>query len=172
MDDTTHPRAALITGAGRRIGPRDRYTVVLHANHSRTAAETLAGEIVGGRAKASVVLADPQTVRKLVPAAAAFAPLTLLVNNASEIETDDIATLERACLGRQSGGAVVSGAALCLAARAPGRRCLDRQYRRPARAQADAAVFLLHLEQKRARSRDRHARAETVRQRRSTLRRR
>jgi NAD(P)-dependent dehydrogenase (short-subunit alcohol dehydrogenase family) len=65
------------------------------------------------------VLADPQTVRKLVPAAAAFAPLTLLVNNASEIETDDIATLERARLGRQSDGAVVSGAALCLAARAP-----------------------------------------------------
>lgn len=105
-NDTTQPRAALITGAAHRIGraialalAQDRYAVVLHANHSRAEAEKLAGEIVGKGGRASVVLADltdPQAVRNLVPAAAAFAPLTLLVNNASEFEQDDIATLERA----------------------------------------------------------------------------
>jgi NAD(P)-dependent dehydrogenase (short-subunit alcohol dehydrogenase family) len=105
-NDTTQPRAALITGAGRRIGraialalAQDRYAVVLHANHSCAEAEKLAGEIAGQGGRGSVVLADladPQAVSKLVPTAAAFTPLTLLVNNASEFEEDDITTLERA----------------------------------------------------------------------------
>ncbi len=104
-NNTIQPRAALITGAARRIGraialalAHDRYAVVLHAKHSRAEAEKLAGEIVSAGGKASVVLADladPQAVSKLVATAAAFAPLTLLVNNASEFEEDDIATLER-----------------------------------------------------------------------------
>ena len=38
----------------------------------------------------------PTAVRGLVPAAAAFGPLTLLVNNAAEFEPDEIETLERA----------------------------------------------------------------------------
>jgi NAD(P)-dependent dehydrogenase (short-subunit alcohol dehydrogenase family) len=45
-----------------------------------------------------VVLADfaePAAVDNLIAAAAAFGPLTLLVNNAGEFEPDDIATLER-----------------------------------------------------------------------------
>ena len=48
------PRAALITGAGRRIGraialalSQAGYAVVLHANSSRTEAEKLAAEIAG-----------------------------------------------------------------------------------------------------------------------------
>ena len=100
------PRAALITGAGRRIGraiahalAQDGYAVVLHANHSRAEAEKLAGEIVGAGGQAVVVLADlaePKAVRGLMPAAAAFGPLTLLVNNASQFDEDEIATLERA----------------------------------------------------------------------------
>jgi NAD(P)-dependent dehydrogenase (short-subunit alcohol dehydrogenase family) len=59
------PRAALITGAGRRIGAtialalaRAGYAVVLHANHSREDAERLAQAITGAGARASVVLAD------------------------------------------------------------------------------------------------------------------
>ena len=41
-------------------------------------------------------LADAAALRRIVPAAAAFGPLTLLVNNASEFDEDEIATLERA----------------------------------------------------------------------------
>ena len=39
--------------------------------------------------------AEPAAVNNLIAAAAAFGPLTLLVNNAGEFEPDDIATLER-----------------------------------------------------------------------------
>jgi NAD(P)-dependent dehydrogenase (short-subunit alcohol dehydrogenase family) len=100
------PRAALITGAGRRIGratalalAQAGYAVVLHAHRSRAEAEKLAGEIVAAGGRASVVLADlaePEAVRGLIPAATAFAPLTLLVNNASQFDEDEIASLERA----------------------------------------------------------------------------
>ncbi len=100
------PRAALITGAGRRIGAtialalaRAGYAVVLHANHSREDAERLAHAITGAGARASVVLADladSDAVRGLIPSAAAFGPLTLLVNNAGEFEPDDIETLSPA----------------------------------------------------------------------------
>lgn len=100
------PRAALITGGSRRIGraialalAHAGYAVVLHANRSRTDAEKLAAEIVGAGGRASVVLADlavHDAVRGLVPAASAFAPLTLLVNNAGEFQPDEIETLEQA----------------------------------------------------------------------------
>ncbi len=99
-------RAALITGGGRRIGAaialtlaRAGYAVVLHANNSRDDAERLAAAIAGGGGRASVVLADladHEAVRGLVPAAAAFGQLTLLVNNAGEFEPDDIETLSHA----------------------------------------------------------------------------
>ncbi len=108
MADNKHgtPRAALITGAGRRIGAaiahalsRAGYAVVLHAHRSRAEAEKLAGELVAAGGRASVVLADlaePAAMRGLIPAAAAFGPLTLLVNNASQFDEDEIGTLERA----------------------------------------------------------------------------
>jgi NAD(P)-dependent dehydrogenase (short-subunit alcohol dehydrogenase family) len=98
-------RAALITGGGRRIGraialalSRAGYAVVLHANRSRAEAEALAAEISDGGGRAAVVLADladHEAVQKLVPAASAFGPLTLLVNSASEFEPDEIGDLER-----------------------------------------------------------------------------
>ncbi|HEY6753889.1 MAG TPA: SDR family oxidoreductase [Pseudolabrys sp.] len=100
------PRAALITGAGRRIGAvialtlaRAGYSVVLHAHHSREDAERLAAAITGAGGRARVVLADlaeHDAVRRVVPASAAFGPLTLLVNNAGEFEPDDIETLSPA----------------------------------------------------------------------------
>ena len=109
-DDQTQPRAALITGAGRRIGraialalSRAGYAVVLHAHRSRAEAEKLAGEIVGAGGKARVVLADladAEALRGLMPAAAAFGPLTLLVNNASQFDEDEIATLDRGAFER------------------------------------------------------------------------
>ena len=103
-DKTT--QAALITGAGRRIGraialalSRAGYAVVLHAHASRSEAEKLAAEILAAGGRAAVVLADladQDAVRKLVPAAAAFGPLTLLVNSASVFEPDEIESLGRA----------------------------------------------------------------------------
>src|SRR5665647_1293023 len=107
-NDQSHSttRAALITGGGRRIGraialalSRMGYAVVLHAYHSRAEAEKLAAEIVAAGGRAHVVLADladHEAVRGLVPAAAAFGPLTLLVNNAGVFEPDEIETLDRA----------------------------------------------------------------------------
>ena len=105
-ENTEPPRAALITGAGRRIGAAIAlalasagYAVVLHAGRSRADAEKLAAEIESGGGRARVVLADladPEAVKALVPAAAVFGPLSLLVNSASEFEPDDIAGLERA----------------------------------------------------------------------------
>ena len=106
MNSSPTPRAALITGAGRRIGraisralAQAGYAVVLHAHRSRAETEQLAGEIVGAGGQARVVLADladPEALAKLVPAAAAFGPLTLLVNNASLFDEDEIASLDRA----------------------------------------------------------------------------
>jgi NAD(P)-dependent dehydrogenase (short-subunit alcohol dehydrogenase family) len=105
-DTNSTPRAALITGAGRRIGSaiarvlsHAGYAVVLHANRSRADAEKLAAEIIAAGGQAAVVLADlsdHEAVRGLVPAASAFGPLTLLVNNAGEFEPDEIASLSRA----------------------------------------------------------------------------
>jgi NAD(P)-dependent dehydrogenase (short-subunit alcohol dehydrogenase family) len=99
-------RTALITGGGRRIGAsiaralaRAGYAVVLHVNRSRAEAESLAEEIVRDGGRATVVLADlaaHEAVRGLIPAAAAFGPLTLLVNNAGAFDPDEIETLERA----------------------------------------------------------------------------
>ncbi len=101
----TGARAALITGGGRRIGAaialalsRAGYAVVLHANRSRADAERLAGEIQAAGGSAAVVLADlarHDAVVGLIPAAAAFGPLTLLVNNAGAFEPDEIETLQR-----------------------------------------------------------------------------
>lgn len=99
------PPAALITGAARRIGAaiaralsRAGYSVVLHANHSRTEAEALAREIERDGGRAAVVigdLADAEALRGIVPSAAAHAPLSLLVNNASLFDEDDVATMTR-----------------------------------------------------------------------------
>jgi len=107
-DDTTRniARLALITGSARRIGAtialalaRAGYAVVLHANNSREDAERLAAAIKGAGGRASVVLADladHQAVQRLIPSAAAFGQLSLLVNNAGEFEPDDIETLSHA----------------------------------------------------------------------------
>ena len=106
MSKHTIQRAALITGAGRRIGraialelAHADYAVVLHAYRSRAEAEDLASQIGLEGGRAAVVLAnltDPEAVRNLMPAAAAFGPLTLLVNNASQFDEDEIGNLDRA----------------------------------------------------------------------------
>jgi NAD(P)-dependent dehydrogenase (short-subunit alcohol dehydrogenase family) len=109
-DRRAGPGAALITGGARRIGraialalSQAGYAVVLHAHRSRVEAEQLAGEIQSAGGKAAVALADladHEAVRGLVPAAAAFGPLTLLVNNAGAFEPDNIETLSHASFER------------------------------------------------------------------------
>jgi NAD(P)-dependent dehydrogenase (short-subunit alcohol dehydrogenase family) len=104
-DQKNIPRAALITGGGRRIGraigvalSRAGYAVVLHANQSRADAAAVAAEIKAAGGRASVVLADlssPDDLAELVPAARGVGALTLLVNNASVFEQDEIANLDR-----------------------------------------------------------------------------
>ena len=103
--------AALVTGGAHRIGhaivlalARAGYAVAIHRRGSQAEAEALRAGIVrdGGRAEiVAADLADHDAVLALVPAAAAaIGPLTLLVNNASVFEPDNIARLERARFDR------------------------------------------------------------------------
>jgi NAD(P)-dependent dehydrogenase (short-subunit alcohol dehydrogenase family) len=110
MDPGT--RAALVTGAARRIGrvialelSRAGYAVAIHARASAREADALAEEIkhAGGRAVAlRADLADHAEVARLVPAAVAvLGPLTLLVNCAATFEPDAIGTLDAQRFDRQ-----------------------------------------------------------------------
>ena len=101
---------ALITGAARRIGraiaqalSREGYGVVLHVRHSRDEAEALAAEIKRDGGRAAIVggdLADAGAVADIVPAAATFGRLTLLVNNASLFDEDEVSSMTRAGFDR------------------------------------------------------------------------
>jgi NAD(P)-dependent dehydrogenase (short-subunit alcohol dehydrogenase family) len=100
------PRAALVTGASQRIGraiagklAQSGYAVAIHANRSRAEADKLAGDLASAGVRVAVVggdLADAAAAPMLVAAAATeVGPLTLLVNNASVFNADDLATLDR-----------------------------------------------------------------------------
>src|SRR5690606_13936837 len=101
------PRAALVTGAGKRIGAAlaralaaDGWAEAVHHRAGDGAAEALCAEIAaaGGRAvPLRADLGDEAAVAALVGrAAAAVGPLGLLVNNASLFEFDDVASCDRA----------------------------------------------------------------------------
>lgn len=105
-DPIAAPRTALVTGGAKRVGlaiARELvgagYAVAIHANRSLAEAERVCAEIreKGGRAApVQGDLTDQEQVLKIVPAAvAALGPLSLLVNNASMFQPDDIATLGR-----------------------------------------------------------------------------
>ena len=99
------PRAALVTGASRRIGrtlalrlAERGFAVAVHHRASPEEAEAVAGEIIAAGGRAVTVdgeLSDPADVAALIPrAAAALAtPLTLLVNNASLFLDDRVGGL-------------------------------------------------------------------------------
>jgi NAD(P)-dependent dehydrogenase (short-subunit alcohol dehydrogenase family) len=100
------PPAALVTGGARRIGraivlalARAGYAVAIHTNRSLKAATELRDTIARDGGRAGVVaadLADHDAVLSLVSAAvAAVGPLSILVNNASEFEPDQIGHLDR-----------------------------------------------------------------------------
>jgi NAD(P)-dependent dehydrogenase (short-subunit alcohol dehydrogenase family) len=105
------PPAALVTGAGRRIGRAiaealagDGYAVAVHHQRSKADAEAAVAAIAarGGRAVALAAdLADEGAVSRLLPqAAAALGPIGVLVNNASVFENDTVATVTRASWDR------------------------------------------------------------------------
>ncbi len=101
-------RAVLVTGAAKRIGRAialalagEGYAVAVHYGRSREAADALVAETeaMGGRACAvQGDLADARDVARLVPEAASRLglPLTMLVNNASQFEPDDLIDLDPA----------------------------------------------------------------------------
>jgi NAD(P)-dependent dehydrogenase (short-subunit alcohol dehydrogenase family) len=95
----TMPRAALVTGAGKRIGQAialmlgaEGWAVAVHYHGSRDAAEAVVREIAAGGGRAAAVAADlarEAEVATLVPrAVAALGPLGCLVNNAAAFEND------------------------------------------------------------------------------------
>jgi len=97
---------ALVTGGAQRIGRRiverlaqEGYAVAIHCRRSADEAQAVAARIVEAGGRAEVVrgdLADGGDVEHLVPEAVrALGPLTLLVNNASEFEPDEVETLSQ-----------------------------------------------------------------------------
>lgn len=106
-----YPKAALVTGGGRRIGRAialmlggEGWAVAVHYRHARAEAEAVAQEIAarGGRAVAIAAdLARETEVQALLPRAAdALGPLGLLVNNASAFENDTALGATRASWDR------------------------------------------------------------------------
>ena len=100
------PPAALVTGAGQRIGRACAlaladagYAVAVHYRHSRAQAEDVASAIRerGGKAIALAAdLVDEAAVRTLLPRAAeALGPVGVLVNNASVFGNDTVDDLTR-----------------------------------------------------------------------------
>ncbi len=100
------PKAALVTGAGRRIGRAlalaladAGFAVALHYHASRAAAERVAAEIRGRGGKAAAFaadLADENAVRGLLPQAEReFGPVGVLVNNAGVFGDDTVVTATR-----------------------------------------------------------------------------
>lgn len=101
------PRAALVTGAAKRIGAAiaralaaDGWAVALHYGASAGAAEDLAAEIAAGGGCAVPVRADlakeAETETLISRAGEALdAPLGVLVNNASAFERDEVPDVTR-----------------------------------------------------------------------------
>ncbi|HEV2677764.1 MAG TPA: SDR family oxidoreductase [Aliidongia sp.] len=101
------PRAALVTGAGKRIGraialdlAARGFAVAVHYKGSAEAARDVVGEIAatGGKAVAlQADLGDEAAVERLIPdATAALGPIGVLVNNASSFEYDSAESATRA----------------------------------------------------------------------------
>lgn len=105
-------KAALVTGAGRRLGRAialglagEGWDIAVHYQRSREDAEALVGEItkLGRRATAVTCdLADPvATSRLLEDCGRQLGPVSCLVNSAAVFEYDDIHSLDTARWDRQ-----------------------------------------------------------------------
>jgi NAD(P)-dependent dehydrogenase (short-subunit alcohol dehydrogenase family) len=100
------PQAALVTGAGQRIGrslalalAEDGFAVAVHHHRSRAAAKSVVAAIRGGGGRAVALaadLGDERALAELLPRAeAALGPIGVLVNNASVFFEDTVATTTR-----------------------------------------------------------------------------
>jgi NAD(P)-dependent dehydrogenase (short-subunit alcohol dehydrogenase family) len=132
--------AALVTGGAQRIGraiverlAREGYAVAIHANWSYGPAIAFRDNIVreGGRAVVvTAELAQMESVSELIDSARSeLGPLTLLVNNASEFQADELDTLTSEQWDRQ----------LAVNLRAP--VFLARDFARQVPDEADGAVI-------------------------------
>src|SRR5215470_12367573 len=103
MAESPSTKAALVTGAAKRIGraialdlARHGWAVAVHYHHSATEAADLVREIeaAGGRAVAlqADLTREAYTQALIGRAGEALGPLTCLVNNASLFEMDKIET--------------------------------------------------------------------------------
>jgi NAD(P)-dependent dehydrogenase (short-subunit alcohol dehydrogenase family) len=110
-DTDPHPRAALVTGAGKRLGraialalAEAGHAVAVHYGAAAGDAEAVVAEIAkgGGRALAlGADLAQEDEVAGLIGRAAeALGPLDVLVNNASVFERDEVPDVTRASWDR------------------------------------------------------------------------
>ena len=99
--------AALVTGAGKRIGraialalAEDGYDIAVHYGRSRVDAEDVAKSIAKHGRRAVALAADlgqeDETVALFQGAAKALGPITCLVNTASVFERDEALTVTRA----------------------------------------------------------------------------
>jgi NAD(P)-dependent dehydrogenase (short-subunit alcohol dehydrogenase family) len=107
MSEPTGQKAALVTGAAKRIGhaiardlARHGWAVAVHYHHSAAEAAELVREIEAGGGRAVALQADlareEHTHALVARAVEALGPLTCLVNNASLFEMDKIETVTRA----------------------------------------------------------------------------
>lgn len=96
----TIPRAALVTGGGKRLGKaivltlaEAGFDVAIHCHASRTEADETAAEVERLGRRATVLTADLGQEAQVEPLVAAaterLGPLGVLVNNASTFERDD-----------------------------------------------------------------------------------
>src|SRR5438552_1726358 len=102
---------ALVTGGGVRIGAAlvrrlaaEGWAVAIHHNRSAAAAEALASEINSAGGRASALAGDIGKLESFAElfgrANAGWGFCSLLVNNASAFEYDDVSTVSRANLER------------------------------------------------------------------------
>ncbi|MHA7872604.1 MAG: SDR family oxidoreductase [Hyphococcus sp.] len=106
MQKTPEKPAALVTGAGKRLGramalslAEAGFDVAIHYNASRADADDVASQVIGKQRHAAVIqadLSDEREVETLVDKAGnAVGPLSLLVNSASAFEYDEIESMTR-----------------------------------------------------------------------------
>lgn len=108
------PKIALITGAAKRVGAaiarelaQSGWSVAIHCHHSQVEAQCLVDDIKGRGGKAVLVTSDLTTLEGMTTTITQVIDClgipTLLVNNASLFEPDDIRTLTSDLFDRHMG---------------------------------------------------------------------